>query len=178
MVVGAAVSAPPTVSSAAEGDKSLVAIVRNEKVLDASNKVDAAILKKMLDDLVMAVTGESSGAAAWKKLVKPTDTVGLVSTPAMNKTHQELIDAVAEAVKAAGVPADKVISTRPKPPELATCTALISMPGLKAHALTGLGTVLKNYITYGPTPARSFTRKTAPNSPRSGTNRRSRARPG
>ncbi len=32
------------------------------------------------------------------------------------------------------------------------CTALISMPGLKAHWLTGIGTVLKNYIMYSGRP--------------------------
>ena len=155
LLVGAAASASRVAFGAADG-KSLVAIVRDEKVQDAENKVDAAVLKKMLDQAVTAVTGESSAEAAWKKLVKPEDTVGIVATGALNKTHAELIEAVTEAIKAAGVPADKIQSVQGKKDLVAQCTALVSLPALKAHTLTGIGTVLKNYITFGSKPAREF----------------------
>jgi len=156
LVVGATVSAPLPALSEAAGEKSLVAIVRDEKVQGADNKIDTAVLKKMLDDLVMAVTGESSGAAAWKKLVKPEDTVGLVSTTHLLKTHSELTEAVTAAVKDAGVPADKILSVQGKKALLGQCTALITLPALKAHYLTGISTVFKMYISLGEKPASTY----------------------
>ena len=156
LVVGATVSAPLPALSEAAGEKSLVAIVRDEKVQGADNKIDTAVLKKMLDDVVMAVTGESSGAAAWKKLVKPEDTVGLVSTTHLLKTHPELTEAVTAAVKDAGVPADKILSVQGKKALLGQCTALITLPALKAHYLTGISTVFKMYISLGEKPASTY----------------------
>ena len=41
------------------------------------------------------------------------------------------------------------------------CTALISMPALKGHWLTGIGTVIKNYILYSGRPSRYHYEKSA-----------------
>jgi hypothetical protein len=41
------------------------------------------------------------------------------------------------------------------------CTALISIPGLKGHWLTGIGTVIKNYILYSGRPSRYHQEKSA-----------------
>ncbi|HEX9934373.1 MAG TPA: DUF362 domain-containing protein, partial [bacterium] len=76
-----------------------------------------------------------------------------VHSDALNKTHPELIEAVKTALAGAGVPQDKVVMAQQRNPEIVkTCTALICMPGLKAHWLTGIGTVLKNYIMYSGRP--------------------------
>jgi uncharacterized protein (DUF362 family) len=141
---------------AAEGPKSIVALVRDEKVLSATNAADAATVKKMLDQAVQAATGESSAAAAWKKLIKPTDVVGLVPTTALTPTHPELIAAVTDALKEAGVAAGNIQSVQRNKEAATKCTALISLPGLKVHTLTGMGTVLKNYITLGDNKASMY----------------------
>jgi len=138
------------------GDKSLVALVRDEKALDAANAVDKAILKKMLDETIKSVTGESSAAAGWKKIIKPDDVVGLVPTTAVNPTHPELVEAVREAVLEAGVAADRVQDVQRKKDLAAKCTALVSMPALKVHQLTGLGTVIKNYIMFSDNERSSY----------------------
>ena len=39
------------------------------------------------------------------------------------------------------------------PEKVKPCTALIGLPALKAHWLTGIGTVLKNYILYSGNPS-------------------------
>jgi len=130
------------------GAKSIVAIVRDEKVQGADNKVDPAALKKMLDEVVKSATGESSAAAGWKKLVQPDDVVGLVPTEHFNKTHPEVIEAVRAAIQEAGVAPDRIQNVQGKPAAAEKCTALISLPALKTHWLTGLGTVMKNYITF------------------------------
>jgi len=146
LALGAGIALPRHASAA--DAKSLVAIVRDERVQSDQNTVDPAALKKMLDETVKIATGESTGAAGWKKLVKPDDVVGLVSTNHLNKTHPEVVEAVREALLAAGVPADNVRAVQGKTAEAETCTALIALPALKAHWFTGIGTVLKNYITF------------------------------
>jgi uncharacterized protein (DUF362 family) len=133
-----------------------VVIVRDEKVQGDDNKVDPTVLKKMLEETVKAVTGESSGAAAWKKLVKPDDVVGLTPTAHLIKTHSELVEAVTDAIVEAGVPADRIQNVQMKKDLAAKCTALIPLPALKAHFLTGIGTVLKNFISLGEKKASTY----------------------
>lgn len=149
LALGVGISAgPPTFAAEAGAGKSLVALVRDEKVLGEDHKADPDILKKMLDEAIKSVTGESSAAAGWKKLIKPDDVVGLVPTKAVNPTHDELVKAVTAALQEAGVAADRIQNVQGKKDAVEKCTALISMPALKVHSLTGLGTVMKNYITF------------------------------
>jgi uncharacterized protein (DUF362 family) len=155
LVLGLGATAPHG-SFAAAGDKSIVALIRDEKVLNEANAVDAATARKMLDEAVKAATGESSAAAAWKKLIKPDDVVGIVPTTAIAPTHPEMIAAVTDAIKEAGIPADRIQNVQRNKAAVEKCTALISMPGLKTHMLTGMGTVMKNYISFGTKPAKTY----------------------
>jgi hypothetical protein len=132
---------------------STVVLVRNQKALGAGNSVDMAVLKQMLTDTVMRVTKASSERDAWRSLFKPQDIVGLVPTPHLNPTHKELIEAVRTALQEAGIPPGNLRSAQGGPDEAKACTSLIALPALKAHWLTGLGTVLKNYITYSGSPS-------------------------
>jgi len=128
---------------------SRVVLVRNEAVLEADNTVNPAVLKKMLDETVTRVTQAKNAGDAWRSLFKPGDTVGLVPTQALNPSHPELVEAVQTALAEAGVPRDRILMAQQRDPEkVRQCTALINMPGLKAHWLTGIGTVLKNYICF------------------------------
>jgi len=130
-----------------------VCVIRNEKALGEGNKVDAAILKSMLDELLIQFTGQKTPKEAWLSLVKPEDTVGLVATPHLNPTHPELVDLVKAGLVEAGVPANKIMDAQGKPDRPEACTALIALPALKAHWLTGFGTVMKNYITFSGKPS-------------------------
>ena len=131
---------------------SRVVLVRNEKVLDGKNKVDASALRQMLDETVIKFTGRGDAVAGWKSLVKPGETVGLVATPHLNPTHEELIDAVMASLVAAGIPKKSILDGQGGPDRPKACTVLIALPALKAHWLTGIGTVLKNYITFSGNP--------------------------
>jgi hypothetical protein len=153
LALGAGLSATAAPGAA---DQSLVALVRDEKALGEANDVNKAILKEMLAETIQLVTGESNATAGWKKLIKSDDVVGLVPTPAVNPTHSELVEAVREALIEAGVPADRIQDVQRKKDAAAKCTALITMPGLKVHRLTGIGTVMKNYILFSENPARSY----------------------
>ncbi len=133
---------------------SLVTIVRDEKVMDASFNVDTTILKKMLEETLTKVTRQKNIKEAWLSLVNPGDTIGLVPSPALNPTHKEVVAAVKESLMAAGIPDGNILEVErgDSPEKIKGCTALIALPGLKAHWLTGIGTVLKNYITFSGRP--------------------------
>jgi hypothetical protein len=134
--------------------KSTVYIIRDEKVLSADLKVDGIRLRKMVDEAVMAVTGAYTPAKAWGQIAGPKDIVGLVPTPHLNPTHQELIDVIEASLIEAGIPAGNIRDAQGSPEKAKACTVLIALPALKAHWLTGIGTVMKNYIMYSGAPSR------------------------
>jgi hypothetical protein len=101
----------------------------------------------------MRLTGEKTPKDAWLALFKPADTVGLVPTPHLNPTHPELVDAVRRALVGAGIPAGQIREAQGGIERPRACTALIAMPALKAHWLTGLGTAMKIYIMYSGRPS-------------------------
>ncbi len=131
---------------------SLVTIVRDQNAMDASNNVNAGALKTMLDQTLIKLTGETTPKDAWLSLVKPDDTIGLVPTPHLNPTHPEVVDAVKSSLIDAGIPEGKIVEAQGGPDKPEACTALIGLPGLKAHWLTGIGTVMKLYIMYSGNP--------------------------
>jgi len=135
-----------------QSSRSSVIIVRDQNVMDSSMNVDKNILNNMLDQVLIKMTGEKDVKDAWLSMISPTDIIGLVPTPLMNPTHEELIDVVTESLIASGVPEGNIRNAQGRSVDLEPITALISMPGLKAHWLTGIGTVIKNYILYSGAP--------------------------
>lgn len=131
---------------------SLVTLVRDKNAMDGSNTVNPGILKEMLDRTLIKCTGKNTANDAWRSLFKPEDIVGLVPTPHLNPTHSEVVDAVRNSLIAAGIPAGNIKDAQGGPAKPKACTALIAMPGLKAHWLTGIGTVMKIYIMYSGNP--------------------------
>ncbi len=132
--------------------KSLVLLVRDENVLDDQMNVNKKILAGMVDRILLEITGKKDVKQAWLSLISPKDVVGLVPTPMMNPTHQELLEVIKESLVAAGLPEENIRNAQGRKVDLEPITALISVPGLKAHWLTGIGTVIKNYIMYSGAP--------------------------
>lgn len=135
-----------------KSSRSSVVIVRDKNVMDTAMNVDKEILKNMLEQTLLHVTGKKNRNEAWLTLVSPQDIIGLVPTPLMNPTHDELIDVVKESLVSVGIPAENIRNAQGRSVDLEPITALISLPGLKAHWLTGIGTVIKNYILYSGAP--------------------------
>ena len=135
------------------GAASLVTIVRDKNAMDASNIINSEVLKAILDQTLIKFTGQNSTRDAWLSLVKPEDTIGLVPTTHLNPTHQEVVDAVKSSLMEAGIPEKKILDAQGGPEKPKACTALIALPALKAHWLTGLGTVMKIYILYSGKPS-------------------------
>ncbi len=133
---------------------SLVTVVRDKNVLDAGLKVDSRILQAMVDQTVRRVTAKAMIQEAWAELIKPDDIVGLVPTPHLNPTHPELVDVVKESLmKTVGISENNIVMAQGGKRRPGRCTALICMPALKGHWLTGIGTVIKNYIMYSGRPS-------------------------
>ncbi len=132
---------------------STVTIIRDAKALSASNQVDDAVLKQMLAEILMLVTGQKSEKDAWLSLLNAQDIIGVVATPHLNPTHKELINAVKASLVNAGFPSSQISDAQGGPDHPKSCTALVALPALKAHWLTGIGTVLKNYITFSGRPS-------------------------
>ena len=155
--VGAAVTASllgsPLDSSAAPVAKSYVAVVRNQAVLNSGNLVNELVLGDMLTQVLLSLTGKADEVSAWRALVKSDAIIGLVHTDHLNKTHPELVEAVKGSLKRAGIPEKNLRMAQGSPATVEECTALISLPALKAHWLTGIGTVFKNYITFTGSPS-------------------------
>lgn len=133
---------------------SMVTVVRDKNVMDEALKIDTEILQGMLDQTVLKLTGKTNTREAWAELIKPDDIVGLVPTPHLNPTHDELVDVVKKSLmKEVGIPEENIIQAQGGKRRPEKCTALICMPALKGHWLTGIGTVIKNYIMYSGRPS-------------------------
>jgi hypothetical protein len=135
-----------------ETGKSLVLIARDRNAMNEDLDVDKDALQIMLGRILAGITGEDNTKDAWLSLVSPEDVIGLVPTPLMNPTHDELIELVTHSLVKAGIPPENIRNAQGRSVDLEPITALISLPGLKAHWLTGIGTVLKNYILYSGAP--------------------------
>ncbi len=131
---------------------SVVTVVRDKDAMDSSKNVDSATVKKMLDQALTGFTGQKNAKDAWLSLVKPDDMIGLVPTEHLNPTHEEVIDAVKSSLVDAGIPGKRIMMAQGGPSKPKKCTALIALPALKAHWLTGIGTVFKTYIMYSGNP--------------------------
>ncbi|MGB9835194.1 MAG: DUF362 domain-containing protein [Candidatus Saccharicenans sp.] len=132
--------------------KSLVILVRDQNVLDDELKVNKQVLAAMVERLLLELSGKKDIKQAWLSFISPKDVVGLVPTPMMNPTHQELLELIKESLMAVGLPEANIRQAQGRNVDLASITALISLPGLKAHWLTGIGTVIKNYILFSGAP--------------------------
>jgi len=141
---------------AAENPQSIVVLIRNEKAIGAGGKVDAAVVQEMIDTAVKQFSGEADAAKAWAKYVNAGDTVGVKFTRCdwmRVHTDQAVIDAVVKRVGEAGVGKDKIFAQDGGLP-VAKCTALINVPSVKVHTLTGIAVSMKNYINFAPAPSK------------------------
>lgn len=139
-------------------NKTRVVLIRDKDILDETGAVRAEAVQKMLDQAVKSLLGEKDVFAAWKKLIKADDVVG-IKTNAWKAlpTPAALEEALRQGVLAAGVKTEN-ISVRDRgvldDPIFAKATALINVRPMRAHDWSGLGTCIKNYIMFVPDPPR------------------------
>lgn len=104
-------ASPRTPASIGGPQRSRVVKVQSDYVV-LGHTVHPSLLREMLDSGLMTLTGRNSAAAAWHRLLRPDDIVGIK----FNRSGQEIIGttpAVAEAIVMslyeAGWPADRLV---------------------------------------------------------------------
>jgi uncharacterized protein (DUF362 family) len=170
--------------------RSRVVSVRNPSVLLADNIVKGRIADQMVTDGMLRLTGEAGADAAWKKLFKPGDVVGIKVNAMggmLSATRPGVVAAIVSGLEQAGVREENIIVWDRLTEELAKagyvinrsgagarcfgtdrdydsypesagsigscfstlvsslCTALINVPVLKDHDLSGVSLGLKNF---------------------------------
>jgi hypothetical protein len=144
-------------SRPAAGDKVPVVLIRDPNVLKADGTPDPDIVRKMLDQTVSVITGESDPLAAWKTLIRPEDIVGIKSNVwRYIPTTPEVEQVIKGRVMDVGVAEDRIgIDDRGvlRNPVFQRATALINARPARTHNWSGVGSLIKNYITFVPRPA-------------------------
>jgi len=127
-----------------------VVIVRGKGVLDRDGRVNPSLLEKMLDQGMAALSGEKSLEKAWKRYIRPEDAVGLKVSYMMTPTHPELIESIVRRLTRIGV--SKCFAWDRDHKKAEECTALVNVPGMKSHWLSGVAFSIKNYAGAYPRP--------------------------
>ena len=136
--------------------ESRVVLVRDENVLDSQGLQRAGILQKMLDQAVTTLLDTVDPVTAWRQLVRPTDIVGIKSNvwPHL-PTPKPLEDAIRRRLLDAGVKEENMAADDRgvlRNPVFKQSTALINVRPMRTHYWSGVGTLIKNYIMFVPTP--------------------------
>lgn len=148
---------PVRVFGSSGNKQSRVVLIRDEAVIDAEGKVNAAVMQDMLDKAILRLTGKSSVQQAWKGIIRPDDVVGIKTNVwSYLATPPELEKAIKMRVMEAGVAEQKIsINDRGvlSDPVFQKATALINVRPIRTHAWSGVGSLIKNYIMFTPNPA-------------------------
>ena len=137
-------------------EKVKVVLIRNEKAIDPQGRISQEIVQQMLDQGVAHLLQEEKPPQAWKKLIKPTDIVGIKSNSwGPLPTQAELEGAIQQRILEAGVPKGNIsIDDRGVLDDkvFQSATALINVRPLRTHFWSGIGGCIKNYIMFTRTP--------------------------
>jgi hypothetical protein len=153
----------------ADDPKTRVVVVRDPLVLGESHDVKSKVLSSMLDEGMMALTGKKDIKECWKQFFTPEDVVGMKINVMMTPTHKELTYQVVSRLTQIGVEDEKIIIwdrdragrgmkgvtsrgisfgfNKESVSNIVTkeTTALMNMPGLKSHWLSGVAVAIKNW---------------------------------
>jgi len=143
-------------SGEAKEEKSRVVLIRDENVINKHGKINESIIQQMLDQGVCNLLEEKDSLHAWKRLIKPSDIVGIKSNVwAYLPTPEELEKAIIKKLMEIGV-FKKNIAVDDRGvldnPVFKSSTALINVRPLRTHHWSGIGGCIKNYIMFVRTP--------------------------
>ncbi|MBM3297916.1 MAG: DUF362 domain-containing protein [Candidatus Aminicenantes bacterium] len=141
----------------AQAAQSRVILIRDKEALGPDRKVASGVVERMLDEAMTALFGEvKSPQAAWMKIIKPDDVVG-IKTNVWNRlpTGPEIEQHLKRRVMDCGVPAEKIgIADRGllNNPLFTEATALVNVRPGRTHHWSGVGSCIKNMIMFSPQP--------------------------
>lgn len=134
------------------GDLTKVILTRDKNVIDADGNVNPDILEKMLDEGLLRLTGLQNKEDAWAEIFKPNDILGIKSNVWSHlATPKELEDILQEKAIGIGVNPENIsVNDRgvKYDPVFQKATALINVRPMRTHNWSGVGSLIKNYITF------------------------------
>jgi hypothetical protein len=129
-----------------------VVLVRDQQLFANGDEPNATIANQMLDRAVCLLTGENDSATAWKTIINQTDVLGIKTNGWNNlPTPAILNQALKERALGVGIKEENIsINDRDvlTDPVFQKATALINIRPMRTHAWSGVGTLIKNYITF------------------------------
>lgn len=146
----------PILNYANPDEKTPVVLIRDMNVLGPDMKVNYEVVQSMLDEAVKKLFGTKDAATAWKKIIKPSDIVGIKTNVWRLGTPPEVENALKKGVLSAGVDAAKIsINDKSvlRDANFQKATALINTRPMRTHYWSGVGSLLKNYIMFVPKPS-------------------------
>jgi hypothetical protein len=139
------------------GAKSRVVLIRDEKLTDSSGALRADRLSDMLDRAMAVLLETSNHTSAWQRLFNPDDVVGIKSNVWWHlSTPADLEEILQARLTETGVGKENIaVDDRGvlRNPVFKKSTALVNVRPMRTHAWSGLGTLLKNYIMFVPSPS-------------------------
>jgi uncharacterized protein (DUF362 family) len=151
------------------GGKAKVVIGKSARIIDDGGRVSQDVVDSTLTAVMKKYTGAGSGKAAWGEFFSPKDVVGIKMNVMMTATHAEVVRSIVKSLLEIGIPQDSIIiwdrdragfglegvtkrETRMgyaanHVSRIVTdrATALINVPGLKSHWLSGIAVAIKNW---------------------------------
>ena len=155
--VGVAVGLPVLADQAHETvEKSKVILIRHSEVVTAEGGLDGTIVRQMLDEAMMTLFEQAKPIEAWRQILRPDDIVGVKTNEWQNLPTPRAVEAaISERILEVGIPADHLgmEDRHVLDSELFfKATALINVRPMRAHAWSGVGSLIKNYIMFAPNP--------------------------
>ena len=136
--------------------KSRVVLIRHQNATKGYGTMNPDVVVQMFDEAVTVAMGAKDPAAAWRKIAKPADMVGIKSNVwSRLPTPPVLEETITARLVEAGVDARNIsVDDRGLDynPVFKQATALINIRPMRTHHWSGLGTLLKNYIMFVPSP--------------------------
>lgn len=135
---------------------SRVVLIRNENVVSEEGAIDAQLIQQMLDEAVVTLFEKPTASECWQGIIQPDDVVGIKTNVWQNlPTPPAVNEALRNGVLSAGVPDGSIaIADRGLVENelFQNSTALINTRPMRTHAWSGVGSLIKNYITFVPRP--------------------------
>ena len=132
-------------------------LIRDEQAVSETGVIDGARIQAMMDQAMTSLFGMEDPADCWKLIIKPDDIVGLKTNVWRRlPTPPELVKVLRRGVMSAGVPAENIDEGDRdvlKKDIFKRATALINARPMRTHSWSGVGSLIKNYITFVPRPS-------------------------
>ena len=129
-----------------------VVLIRNKALFDKGTGPDTDICSKMLDEAVCSLTGKNNPQEAWGTIITKNDVLGIKTNRWNNlATPAELEQELKKRALQVGIQENNIsIDDRDviKNPVFQRATALINIRPMRTHAWSGVGSLIKNYITF------------------------------